>query len=272
MYSTDKLYHSDYKLIPTDLGLSNDIYLLYYKDKKYCVRLANNIHNEALRENERKIQEALKGKGIDVEEVYYNEKSKIRVTKWVDSLPFEECKDENKFERAIDLIKKFHQYAPKIDTDFDLINKFRYYSSFCGEYLKNIPYENILNDFSKLEVNTISHNDIVSGNLLLGEKDYLIDYEYAGNNVEHFDLMSFLSENKIYDENLRKRIYKYYFNKDVDVKTLQELLVIERAQELLWSTWALTNYQKEKRNDYLLIARDKLQHLKELLYETHIHC
>jgi len=270
---TSALYHKGLSLKKTKLGLTNEIYLLEYQGQRYCLRKqSHEIINKAQRETERQVQLQLKDI-LDAEEIYFNKEKGIRITRWLDNIQtFQECEDDAKYFRAIKLIKYFHERVHDLKINFDLDKHYHNYLEQLKKPLfKYEAYEDIIVEFQKIEQDTPSHNDLVSGNILLGQKDYLIDYEYAANNTKYFDLMSFLSENQIYDPDLRSEIYFNYFETIPNERILNELKLTELAQDLLWSVWANLLYEKKKDLRYLVIASDKMQHLKEVYHETYLH-
>lgn len=111
----------------------------------------------------------------------------------------------------------------------------------------------------------LCHNDLVSGNLLFSkERLYLIDYEYAAMNDPLFDVISFLSENQIFDKELRQRFYLAYFNTQPDGLLLNQLKEWEIFEDVLWCTWAMMMAESRHEQVYLDIAEDKYQALHAL--------
>ena len=94
------LYHKDYRLIYTDLGLTNRIYYIEYKGKIDAVLRIPNPHADIFvhRELERKIQTAVRGQDMDFEEIYYDEDKAYRITRFVDNLKgFQNAPNPNKY-------------------------------------------------------------------------------------------------------------------------------------------------------------------------------
>lgn len=269
LYKTLKeLYHKDFKLIHTDLGLSNDIYIIEFNGiKKHVARVINkDADTMANHELERQIQVALRGQNIDFDENAYIDKEKIRIVDYVDNIKtFKECEDPNKYFITIDLIKKFHEIDINTNHNFDLKKRYELYKKQVINPLFDYKeFEYLIDDFDTLDDKYIlSHNDLVDGNILFtNDRSYLIDYEFAAKNHPYFDLMSFLSENNIYNQELRLKIYNYYFDNKLDEKTLKKMTIIEKAQDLLWATWANMLYDLRGKEIYKQIFIDKTDRLK----------
>lgn len=272
-----ELYHKDFKLLKTDLGLSNDIFFIDFNDgKRHVLRVPkDDIDVFVNRDLERQIQIALKEQNLDFNEVYYDDKDKYRITEYVPNLmTFSQYDKDDKYEKVTKMIKTFHQLNIKTDINFDIYNKYLGFKSNITKPL--IDYQKfafIFDEFSQLDEEYIlSHNDLVDGNLLFSQdKSFLIDYEYAANNHPYFDLMSFISENQINDQVIRNQIYQLYFDGPIDESTLKTLSIIEASQNLLWAAWANMLYDIRNCEVYLKIFKDKLDALERGLNETHLH-
>ena len=260
-----ELYHNNIPLTKTKLGLSNDIYCAYINNTKVAIRMPKQDIAKHL-SNEASVLALIKQTDLDAIELYYDPKTRIRITKWIDN--YQEFKDfdsKDKYIRATRLIKKLHNYKFKVDHEFNAFEKYKAFKNDIKNPLLDYEkYEACFKEFSELDEEYIlCHNDVVSGNMLFSEdKDYLIDYEYAGMNHPYFDIMSLITENNIDDEAIRGTIYAEYFGHQVDEETLKKLKIIENVQNLLWAAWANMLYDSRKEEIYLMIFNDKFEHLK----------
>ena len=101
-----------------------------------------------------------------------------------------------------------------------------------------------------------SHNDLVKGNILFKDKEiYLLDYEYSGNNIELFDIASFLSENNYLEKEMISYFAKHF---DYSISEINKMIDFENV---LWYYWAKQNYKKSKRKIFLEIAKEKLNNI-----------
>lgn len=260
------LYINANNLTKTNLGLSNDIYTFELDNTKYCLRHSTNpaVSNENLL-LERKIQEVVKKYGFDFKEKYYDSKNSIRITYFIDNLKtLKEENDINKYKKAIDRIKQFHTIDIETNLSFDLVSRYHdYLERINNGLIDYTKYEKILTEYSNLNCKIVlSHNDLVDGNVCFDKGNcLLIDYEFASLNYELFDLVSLLSENRIYEKTTRDEIIDYYFNSKQTKKELNEIRIIEEAQDLLWAAWANMMYEKNNNKDYLSIFKDKISSL-----------
>ncbi|TFG82436.1 MAG: phosphotransferase, partial [Erysipelotrichales bacterium] len=162
------------------------------------------------------------------------------------------------------LMRRLHALNKTSGFSFDPIARFRQYASHVKKPLYDLQFAiSVLDEMERLPRHlTLCHNDWVPGNIGFSDKrDYLIDYEYAGDNDPLFDVMSFLTENNIEDGEDRNRFYLEYFGKLPDQAAQKALFIYEKFHNLLWCTWAMM--MAESRGDaiYHQIAKDKYEAL-----------
>ncbi len=248
-------------LIDTKKGLTNHNYYFEYDNQAYMLRLPRHDCNTIINyQNEAKALNLIKPLDIDVELIYYNEESGLKITKYLaDALTYEEINDELKIVEVAKLMKKLHQANLKINCEFNPLSMFKHYQELAHNTLYDFPkLDIVLQEVSKVKrEHVLCHNDWVNGNILFANKRvYLIDYEYAADNDPYFDVISFLSENQIYNEELRKLFYETYFD-DFNESILNDLNYWELFADALWCHWALMMYESRHENIYLEIAKQK---------------
>ncbi len=158
-------------------------------------------------------------------------------------------------------LRKLHRTKIVSGKQFDVFARLRYYKSKCVDFVDTVYERKVIASverFYHLEPFVLCHNDVVNGNLLFrSNKLFLIDFEYASDNNPLFDLASFLSENDIEDEKVRRRFLKLYFNKGCDDTTYRRILRLIALQDILWYYWAQMHYVASKEMIYKRIAHHK---------------
>lgn len=267
-----KIIEKQYQSFPQSItyleqGLTNDNYLLDFGDAKHVIRLPK-IKNKNLFDYnlESEILELIKDSKLDVPTLYYNADSGIKITEFVENA------DHYKRKYLIDatlMIRKLHDFELKSGRNYDIVATFEKYKKYDHEPLFDTTFaQNYLYKARKLskDFNILCHNDLVEGNFLFTKnKNYIIDYEYAMDNHPFFDLMSFITENDIQNEDDRELIYKTYFDKEIDQKTRSQLLIFEIAHHVLWCEWASYMFHQKYEKIYYDIAKLKYTRLKEVL-------
>lgn len=203
---------------------------------------------------------------LDVPTLYFDPATGIKVTLYIDALKtYDECDAVDKIERTARLMKKLHGLNATCGFAFDPVARYRQYASHVDHPIYDTKFaENVIEELLELESSpTLCHNDWVAGNIgFTNERDYLIDYEYAGDNDPLFDVMSFLTENQIEDQPSRDRFYLEYFGEVPDEKTKHALACYETFHNLLWCTWAMMMHESRGDAIYAAIAKDKYEALK----------
>ena len=258
----------DYKLILTDKGLTNKNYLLKILNKKYMVRVPYPDASQIIeREHELIAIDCVKGQSFDIAPIYYDESTGIKITPYIEgAVEYKDTQDVNKIEKVAKLLRRFHSLNLQSSESFNPYERYLQYKSHISSPSFDLSqYEPIMNKIAR-ETYTpcLCHNDVVSGNLLFTKQQtYLIDYEYAANNDPLFDVISFLSENEIFDENLRERFYAVYFD-EMNDSVKQRLIHWEIFQDVLWCTWAMMMEESRHEPIYQEIAKAKYKALQSI--------
>ncbi len=270
MFDTDSLIRSLFKTTSytqekLNKGLTNDNYLITIDHQRFILRVPKSDSAQIVNfAHEAKALDLAKQADLDVNTLYYDQQTGIKITQYVDDLKtFDEVNSPDKLIRTAILMKRLHSLNQTIGYDFDPISRYRQYRSYVKKPLiDDHKAQSILDAVEQLSFKaTLCHNDWVPGNIgFTQHKDYLIDYEYAGDNDPFFDVMSFITENDIAPSD-RQTFYDAYFGHPLSSSERHHLTVYEDFHNLLWCTWALM--MAESRNDqiYTLIAHQKLKQL-----------
>lgn len=262
----NEIFKQEIKLEKLNKGLTNDIYLTKVDGIKYVIRIVKDDIDHILDSSyERKVLDIVSKYQLDVKEYYYDINTRLRITYYVDVLEYYQTNDSDKIKRVAKLLKRLHSISPTITNVFDPVKMFeKYYKQIKKPLYDTNKYLDLINKINTINnPKVLCHNDLVSGNLLFSnDLDYLIDYEFAALNDPLFDIMSFFTENDIYDSNLRNEFYQEYFE-ILDSKTLNELKIYESFHNLLWLTWANLMYELRNDNVYLDIAKNKFYYLEK---------
>lgn len=200
---------------------------------------------------------------LDTTVRYFDAETGIKISDYVHNAETFELKY---IKEAAQLIKKLHDKQYLCGTRFDIIERFE--SFYVDNSLHDLkPYIRYLHDAQSASTNlTLCHNDLVKGNFLFSDSgNYLIDYEYACDNDPYFDIMSFITENDIQDQDHRNEFYESYFGHLPTPEEQSKLKIFERAHHILWCQWACLMHQLYPEPIYKDIADLKYQRLMETL-------
>ncbi len=245
-------------------GLTNQNFKITILGQHYILRIPyKNSEHVVDYQAEKKALTLIKDADIDVITVYYDETTGIKVTKFVEELDgFNENKQFDKYARVGHLMRKLHALNKTIDHEFDPLKTYKTYRKHVQKPLILESLAKPYLDFIKKNrvVSTLCHNDWVPDNIGFHQsRDYLLDYEYAGDNDPLFDVTSFLSENNITDPIFRDQFLEAYFNKNYPTNLQETLLYWEAFHHILWCCWAQMMHKQRKKAIYATIALDKKQ-------------
>jgi len=255
------------ELIPLNKGLTNINTLAKVAGKWVVVHQPREdaasivyFHHEAA------ALELIKDAELDKETLYFNPDTGIKITEYIEDFQiYDEYTGTDKLVRTALLMKKLHSLKHCIGYRFDPIGRYNQYFNKIKHPIYDLDFaRDCITDAAAVQRPlTLCHNDWVSGNIgFSAKRDYLIDFEYAGDNDPLFDIMSFFTENKITDVKERELFYTSYFSRTPTADERRDLAIYEKLHNLLWCTWAMMMAESRNQAVYLDIAADKYNALK----------
>ena len=227
------IWKNEISIKTLDGGITNENFLVEEHNKKYVVRLGNDIPEHLVsRSNELIVSKAASNAGISPKVIYHSHG--ILVLDYIKSITLSSEGVRKNIKSIIPLIKKIHHEIPKNlygqSVIFWVFHVIRNYVKFLNDN-KSLHIKILSDLISKselLEKNSspyeivFGHNDLLPANFLDdGSKIWIIDWEYAGFNTPLFDLGGLSSNN---DFSYKEEIYlleNYFENKINDKLLLQ---------------------------------------------------
>ena len=133
----------------------------------------------------------------------------VLVVAWVEgrTLQPDDLRDEGTLVRAADVCRMLHG-GPRFDGDFDMFGLQRRYLSLVQERGFRLPprYSELMPEVDRIaealavrqEATVPCNNDLLAANFIDdGDRLWVIDYEYSGNNDECFELGNIWSESHL---------------------------------------------------------------------------
>lgn len=252
-------------------GLTNKNWWIKTSDDEVLVRWPKqDAKHIVFRDHEAKALKLIQQTDLDVETLYFDPETGIKVSRFIPDLKtFTEYHGQDKIKRTALLMRKLHALQKTIDSKFDPIHRYEQYANHVKHPLvTQSQAQAIVSKIKNLNRPlTLCHNDWVAGNICFSSsQDYLIDYEYAGDNDPYFDVMSFITENDLSDEEKAEFMVTYFDGPWHQEETL--LYAYGDFHNLLWCTWACMMYESRHDQIYLDIAQLKLHALEKGLKES----
>lgn len=254
-------------LTDTNKGLTNKNYHVITEHFNVIVRIPHSdSSNIVYRKHEALAHNLIKDTHLNVDVIYFNPDDGLKITNYVPNLlTFNEYRGNDRIQRTAQLMRKLHQLNQCIGVEFNPIDRYiKYRSNVKSPMVDDHEAQHIINTIKNVNrPHTLCHNDWVEGNICFTqEKDYLIDYEYAGDNDPFFDVMSFITENDL-TEVEKNEFIKEYFIHTPSLSDLELLKVYEQFHNLLWCTWACMMFESRNESIYKEIAQSKYNALKK---------
>ena len=246
------IWKNEISIKTLDGGITNENFLVEENNKKYVVRLGNDIPEHLIsRSNELIVSKAASNAGISPKVIYHSHG--ILVLDYIKSITLSSEGVRKNIKSIIPLIKKIHHEIPKNlygqSVIFWVFHVIRNYVKFLNDN-KSLHIKILSDLISKselLEKNSspyeivFGHNDLLPANFLDdGSKIWIIDWEYAGYNTPLFDLGGLSSNN---DFSYKEEIYllENYFENKINDKLLLQYNSLKCASLLRETMWSMVS-------------------------------
>ncbi|MBC8304675.1 MAG: phosphotransferase family protein [Pelagibacterales bacterium] len=246
------IWNNEISIKTLDGGITNENFLVEEHNKKYVVRLGNDIPEHLVsRSNELIVSKAASNAGISPKVIYHSHG--ILVLDYIKSITLSSEGVRKNIKSIIPLIKKIHHEIPKNlygqSIIFWVFHVIRNYVKFLNDnkslHIKILS--DLISKSESLEKNSspyeivFGHNDLLPANFLDdGSKIWIIDWEYAGFNTPLFDLGGLSSNN---DFSYKEEIYllENYFENKINDKLLLQYNSLKCASLLRETMWSMVS-------------------------------
>lgn len=244
-------------------GMNNNSFKVSLKNDSYSLRIPGESSDKSVNRitekfNSKKLYEL----GISPKDVYFDEKSGIKISEFIykaEPINATSAKNEENMRAIADVLKRLHRSNIVFENTFDLKKNVEKYEKLIKESNSYIYHEykeikkKIFNMYDEINNDDVKlcpcHNDLIPENIIKSgsEKFYLVDLEYSAMNDYLWDIGSLFLECNFSqdDEELFLRIY---FEKVPDEIVRQKIFKYKILQSFLWSLWGRF---KEIRNENL---------------------
>jgi thiamine kinase-like enzyme len=178
----------------------------------------------------------------------YSAEAGVLVVDWIEGRTFsaEDLRDGRHLARVAEVCRRLHS-GPRFVNDFDMFEVQRGYLQVVTEHGFRLPsrYRDFMPQFERMrlavaeraEPTVPCNNDLLAENFLDdGERLWLIDYEYSGNNDPCFELGNIWSESGLALEQLAELV-TWYYGKPLRNKVARARL-LGLASKYGWTLWA----------------------------------
>ena len=237
-------------------GLTNVNHLVDHEGGRYVVRIPGAGTTEYIdRVAEEVAARSAADAGVNADVVFFDPGDGLMVTRYVDgstTMTPRRFDDLSAVARAGQAFRRLHTTAAPFATDFRLFGMIDEYKGLLAAKRATLPdgYEELQADADvtrrSLEraarPQVPSHCDPLCENFLdTGERMYLIDYEYAGNNDPMWDLGDLSVEGGFGPEQ-DAALLRAYFAGDPPAHEVGRMVAYKAMCDLLWTLWGVIQH------------------------------
>ena len=248
-------------------GMTNRTYCVT-ADQRYVVRLPGEGTEQIINRYNEKISTELANKtGIDAKLYYFDPRSGIKVSEYIEDSQTMHFKDLQKTVNIVlvaETLRKLHCSGIDTKVPFDVINMAETYEhfilqnngSFYDDYTDIKKYiDRVKTEYLPAVKKAPCHNDPLCENWILQHncRIYLVDWEYAGMNDPMWDLADVALEAGL-DSTQETLLLKAYLGTDASEEDWNSFQMNKVLIDYLWSLWgkARAVYEGEEMEQYAL--------------------
>ena len=227
--------------------------------------------------------------GVNAELVFFDTADGLMLTRFVDGAVTMDAgrfaADPGAVARAGEVFRRLHSASAPFATDFSLFPMIDEYKALLAAKGAMLPegYDEVQvaasSVQSALEARPValvaSHCDPLCENFLdTGERMYLIDYEYAGNNDPMWDLGDLSVEGAFTDEQ-DGVLMRAYFGDDPPADQVGRMVAYKALCDLLWTLWGVIQHVNgNPADDFWAYAVGRFERCQRLMsspaFATHV--
>ena len=261
-------------------GLTNRNYKITHENYRYVLRIPGEETNEYIdRKAEEQCSRITAEVDVNAEVLFFDSADGVQLTRYIDnSVTMNSAlfRDYGACERAAIAFRKVHTCGKLFATRFELFVMIDEYRNLLEQKKAQLPegYTQVLQEADLVrEVLNLRelplaacHCDPLAENFLdTGERMYIIDWEYSGNNDPMWDLGDLVIEAEMGPKQEQALIEAYFDGKIPPVE--QGRMVIYKAMcDLLWTLWGVIQHVNENpADDFWGYAVKRFDRCKKLM-------
>jgi thiamine kinase-like enzyme len=261
-------------------GLTNVNHLVVVGDDRFVLRIPGEGTSEYInRIDEEVAARSSAAAGVNAEVAFFDPADGLMVTRFVDgaaTMNAERFLDLEAVARAGHAFRQLHTRATPFATDFTLFPMIDEYKTLLAAKGATLPdgYDDIQRQAESvratLEAAPVSlvpcHCDPLCENFLdTGERMYIIDYEYAGNNDPMWDLGDLSVEGGFGPEQ-DEALLLAYFEHDPPADQRGRMIAYKALCDLLWTLWGVIQHVNgNPADDFWAYAVGRFERCKTLM-------
>jgi len=263
-------------------GLTNLVYCLTYKNQKKLLRVPGSGTSEFInRQNEKHDAMVAANSGVSAKVFFFDSSDGLMLSEFIegDTLNEERFRNLGSVKRSGEALRQIHQHSEKFKNRFDVFEKIDEYLALVKKLNAKVPegYEMVKSEAKKirsvLEANPADlvpcHCDPLAENFIdNGEKVFIIDWEYAGNNDPMWDLGD-LSVEANFGPEQDKALLESYFAGPPPKDQASRMVIYKVLCDLLWTLWGVVQHANNNPvDDFWSYSVGRFERCKSLISQA----
>lgn len=261
-------------------GLTNRNYKIDTPEGVFVLRLAGEGTSDYIdRVAEHHNASVASRAGVNAEIVYFDVDDGTMICRYIENsvtMDQEKFQDLAAIRRTGQAFRQLHDCGEAFKGDFELFQQIDQYLEVVRDLGADVPegYEAVQKDAEKVRAalskyplpNAPCHCDPMVENCIdTGEKMYIIDFEYAGNNDPMWDLGD-LSVEGAFNDQQDHEFLTAYFGGEPSAFDAGRMVMYKAMCDLLWTLWGVVQHANDNpAEDFWAYAVERLERCKKLM-------
>src|SRR3954462_13680591 len=261
-------------------GLTNVNYQVTAGDQRYVLRIPGEGTSEYInRRDEEVAARSAAAAGVNADVIFFDASDGLMVTRFIDgaaTMDAEQFQDLGAVARAGRAFHQLHTTAQPFATDFSLFPMIDEYKALLASKGATLPdgYDDVQRQSSVIRTALEAapaplapcHCDPLCENFLdTGDRMFIIDYEYAGNNDPMWDLGDLSVEGQ-FTAAQDEALLRAYFGHEPPRDQRGRMVAYKALCDLLWTLWGVIQHVNENPvDDFWAYALGRFERCKALM-------
>jgi thiamine kinase-like enzyme len=261
-------------------GMTNRNYRLRCAEFDYMLRIPGDNTEEYIDRQAEQLSACITADvGVNAEVLFFDPEDGVQLTRFIntgDTMTPERFDDLEAVARAAIAFRALHQCGRMFDTRFDLFEMIDNYLGILESKGAALPagYAEVHKEAEKIRtllndnpvVLAPCHCDPLVENFIdTGDRMYIIDWEYAGNNDPMWDLGD-LSVEAGFTQEQDRALLEAYFDGPVPADKAGRMMIYKAMCDLLWTLWGVIQHvNNNPSEDFQAYALERFERCKALM-------
>ncbi len=220
--------------------------------------------------------------GVNAEVLHFDVERGTMLCRYIDAcvtMGVERFRDTARVHRAGVAFHRLHTCGKRFQGEFELFEQIDNYLGVVRKLGASVPegYDEVHRDAAAVREalaaqrlpNAPCHCDPLAENLLdTGERMYIIDFEYAGNNDPMWDLGD-LSVEAAFSEAQDEALLQAYFDGEPHPYDVGRMVMYKAMCDLLWTLWGVVQHANDNpAEDFWAYAATRLERCRALMADS----